>query len=715
MTLALQAVPAKPGIWKAIMLKNGTIKRVELRGDEFFSFWRAEDGQKYILDGQGTYVKTDAAMFEQLKQQANERRATRNIERTNRLTRAMEPKKVGTANGAYIGAKSGLVILVDFPDKQFLPKNTKEYYQRIMTESGFSDGKFVRSVKDYFVAQSVGQFELNLDVAGPYRMDNPYSYYGKWVGNDNDHFVGKMITQACQKADADIDFSKYDWDGNGEVEQVYILYAGHGEASWNDSTTVWPHEWSIYAATSKYSDSPALLKLDNVTVDTYATGSELGAIDGEIDGIGTFCHEFSHCLGIPDFYDTGDEGNFGMSYWDLMDAGSYAGDSFRPVGYSIYEKSFCGWKSPIELKDTAVQVRNLKALSEEGDAYIIYNQGNRNEYFLLENRQQTGTDDGLLGHGLLVTHVDYDKNAWQNNTVNTDGNHQRLTIVPADNSFYTKMDNGALALTANELAGDPFPHNSNDSLTNNSKPSNATFNANNDGMKKLNRGVLNIVEHQDGTVSFDYNPISQTITPAGLVFEETFDDCRGTGGNDNIWSGSAGEGTFNPDHADLKYATGGAKGGDRCAKFTKGNGTEAFVTTSTFENNGELTFTFKAAPWSVDKNVTIELDVAMGTATLSQTSFALTNKQWTTCTTTIKGSGQVKIRFKSPQFNRFFLDEIRAQVPSVASSISRTGMVDKAESAPNIPIYNLNGQYLGTSLDALPHGVYITNGKKVVR
>jgi hypothetical protein len=163
--------------------------------------------------------------------------------------------------------------------------------------------------------------------------------------------------------------------------------------------------------------------LDGVTIDTYACSSEL-TIDyynnNVIDGIGTICHEFSHCLGFPDMYDYTQK-NFGMGDWDLMDRGCYNGDGcgFVPAGYSSYEKWCAGWLEPIELKDEDVEVTDLKPLSQGGDAYVIYNDKNPDEFYLLENRQNVNWDAELPGKGLLVLHADYDPEIWEWNVVNT--------------------------------------------------------------------------------------------------------------------------------------------------------------------------------------------------------------------------------------------------------------------------------------------------------
>jgi hypothetical protein len=155
---------------------------------------------------------------------------------------------------------------------------------------------------------------------------------------------------------------------------------------------------------------------------------------------------------------------------------------------------FAGWLTPTELKGDMTRISGMKALVDAPEAYILYNEGNKNEYYLLENRQQKGFDAGLYGHGLLVVHVDYNADAWASNVVNTSSARQRMTIVPADNE---------LKVTLKGLAGDPFPGIANNtSLTNYTTPAAAVYNANTDGSYLMNKPIDSITESEDGLISF---------------------------------------------------------------------------------------------------------------------------------------------------------------------------------------------------------------------
>lgn len=489
------AIPAKRGMWKTIQLADGTTVKATLTGDEFLHYYVTESGVRYVPSASvdGVYEEADMAA---LRSRAELRRSSlpqKSRARLSSPSRQATRASVGEAAYAYSGVKKGLIILAQFSDKSFQSGHDQAKYNDMANKKDYvtSEG-FVGSVRDYFEAQSNGTFYIDFDVVGPVTLSRGYSYYGANNRNGEDMHAGLMVAEACLAVDSLVDFSVYDWDGDGEVDQIYVLYAGYGEASCDDDKTVWPHMWDLQS-----SDYRRSLSVDSVTVNTYACSNEMEYYsNGEtgIAGIGSFCHEFSHCLGLPDLYDTGGSDNFGMSYWDLMDSGCYNGDTFRPAGYTSYEKMVAGWLTPIELNENT-SVSGQKALSENGDAYIIYNDANANEYYLLENRQKTGWDTDLYGNGLLVLHVDYDEKAWMENTVNNVSSRQRCTIIPADNSA---------TVTYRSLVGDPYPYNKNDSLTNLSRPKAALYNANTDGSKLMNKGIYDIKRNSDGTMSFSF-------------------------------------------------------------------------------------------------------------------------------------------------------------------------------------------------------------------
>ena len=491
MATAALGVPAKPGLKRMLTLADGSRVEAVLVGDEHGHYWRSADGRAFRMSArQGVFEETDA---QAIRQRAQVRRAKADTRRAGRIA----PARVGEF-GQYVGQKKGLVILVNFTDVTFKEANDAALFNRIANEENFKEGNFVGSVHDYFYAQSEGLFDLTFDVVGPYEVSNTQKYYGGNDRNGDDLRPAEMIIEACQMADADVNFADYDWDGDGEVDQVYVIYAGNGEADSYVDDAIWPHEWDLESA-EYYGDGTGPLFLDDVKINTYACGCELNG-NNRIDGIGTMCHEFSHCLGYPDFYDTGSAGCRGMDAWDLMDMGSYNGNGYRPAGYTSYERWMAGWREPIELGEDSLEVVGMKSLQDGGEFYIMYNQGHPDEYYLLENRQRTAWDMKIPGRGLLILHVDYSREAWENNTVNNTKNHQRMSWVAADNSYQTLGG----YVTAAGMANDPYPYNTNNSFGNETKPAATLFNKNSDGSKLLNKMVYDITRNSDGTISFKY-------------------------------------------------------------------------------------------------------------------------------------------------------------------------------------------------------------------
>lgn len=499
------AVPAKRGLTKELTLTDGTRVTATLVGDEHGHFWLAADGTAYqAVDGADVYASVDR---QQVIQKANAKRAASN----ERRMRRMAPRRVGEVGG-ITGQKKGLIILVNFSDESFQSSNNNALYQRIANEVNFSYGDFKGSMRDYFYAQSEGQFELTFDVVGPVPVSKNQSYYGANDSDGNDKYPATMVIEALKKADSQVNYADYDWDGDGEVEQVYVVYAGKGEADGGASTTIWPHEWELSSA-AYYGDGGGAQTLDGVKIDTYACGGELNGETGSIAGIGTMCHEFSHCLGYPDFYDTDYSGGQGMGYWDLMDGGSYNGDGYQPAGYTSYERWVAGWKTPTELTSTT-QIDNMKALQTAGsNTYIIYNSGNSNEYYLLENRQQTGWDQSLPGEGLLILHVDYSASAWSSNTPNDTPSHQRMTWIAADNKYQYETYNGSKYYTVEGMANDPFPYGSVKAFNATTTPAAKFYNKTADGTYYMDSSVENITQNSDGTVSFKFRAASNIATP----------------------------------------------------------------------------------------------------------------------------------------------------------------------------------------------------------
>ena len=319
-----------------------------------------------------------------------------------------------------------------------------------------------------------------------------------------------MIQEGCDAAVEDgFNFNDYDWDGDGYADQVFVLYAGLGEASGGDAKTVWPHEyqirWTCVGKVLNYSDQ------GKGKVDTYACANEMervinnatGTYTNELKlaGIGTICHEFSHCLGFADMYDTSaNGGNYGMGFYDVMSAGSYNGGGFTPCNYTAYERIYAGWTEPIVLDEPAT-IKAMKSSEDYGRPFILYNDKHPDEFYTLENRQKKGWDAELYGSGLMITHVDYDQTKWGINQVNASASdHQRCTIFHADNDAdvvpHSEKDlSHGTHVTAIASANDAF--------TDESEPAAKLYNKNADGTKYMGKPITAIKKNVNGTISFD--------------------------------------------------------------------------------------------------------------------------------------------------------------------------------------------------------------------
>ena len=502
--IAANAVPAKK-LQKVITLTNGTQVSVELRGDEYLSWWEGTDGTAYRATADDTVF--EAFDLEAQKPAAAARRARTEQGRVARLARVKNSLKgaddkmrgLGGDHITYKGVKKGLVVLVDFKNKKFADGHDLEYYKNVINGKDFSDEEegYVGSVRDYFLAQSNGQFELDFDVVGPVTMSKNSGYYGNDGAYQKDEKVYEMIKEACDGIQDKVNLKDYDWDGDGEADQVFFLYAGLGQASGGSPGTIWPHESEL-----RYWPC-GVLSYPTGKINTYACANELqpetqGSSRYISAGIGTICHEFSHCLGFADMYDTTGGGGYGMSVFDVMDQGSYNGNGFVPCNYTAFERIYAGWVEAIELESPAT-VKDMKSVSDYGRPFIMYNYKNTNEYFLLENRQNTGWDKGLYGsNGLLIVHVNYVPSRWANNSVNASNEKiQCCTVVNAD---------GSRENTQYSLQGDLYPYEvkgvtMNDEFTDESEPAAKLYTKNSDNSYALGIPITQI-KRSKGSISF---------------------------------------------------------------------------------------------------------------------------------------------------------------------------------------------------------------------
>lgn len=533
------AIPAKRN-WITVTQSDGTTLKVCLTGDEHMHFYVTSDNVPLYKDAEnrfcylkieeGKLVSSNILAHEAERRTAKESTAITDITNIS----AYAEKKLTTRNAnimkgikrlpgkddksVFQGKKKAPVILAYFSDKSFSKddESIKAFYNDVLNKEGFSQYGAAGSVHDYFSVMSRGAFDLSFDVIGPVKVSKSATYYGgpSAIMGGTDH-IGEFITEAIKNADSqyNIDWTKYDWDGDGEVEQVFVLYAGYGQATGGPTGTIWPNAWTLDEALQNQ-DGNGGFSLDGVYINQYACANELYLNSGNTPmGLGVFCHEFSHCMGLPDMYDTSYGTTPTMGDWDLLASGSYNGPQgigWCPAGWTSYERAYAGWLDLTELKE-GDKIEGMTSLDDEdGQAYVIYNDNHKDEYYLLENHKNNGWDAYTPEGGLLVIHVDYDKKLFDNNIVNTRGE-----FTPAEGySEYLTNDHPRMAPFSrvrsiqNETYFYTYPMEAPrgvvDSLTNTSKPAAELYNALEDGSKLMGKPIYNIKKDETGNISFSF-------------------------------------------------------------------------------------------------------------------------------------------------------------------------------------------------------------------
>lgn len=452
------------------------------------------------------------------------------------------------------------VILANFSDEQFQDPSTAtddngyafhfrgtlaELYDSFFNGSNFLGNPSKRpgmnrfSVSEYFNLVSHGQFTPHFTILDPVTLPKTKSGYG----TDRAAFRNAALLAAADQIKGRIpDFDKDRGVQDGIVDGVIIIFPGQGK---NTTRTGSAHPGYLHPCCwgGKVTSDGVSYATQLIVPELFENGSTM-----ILNGFGVYVHEMSHMLGLPDFYDTNYKGS-GMDYWSLMDAGEYVNAGFNPTPYTAYEKIYMDWIQPVELnKPTSVE--NLTNVSDGGDAYIIYNDANHSEYYLLENLNNSnnvvyGTMQNYFGGGLIIYHVDEDATAWNNNNVNTVVDHQRMTIVPANGHFeiqdnFTNGTSADLSKLASELIGhlwplkevpfttyytrdevgnpvviDPLQYwgmvSGNNQLTDEERteddriaPAATLFNENTDGQKLMHKSITDITLNDNGTVSFNF-------------------------------------------------------------------------------------------------------------------------------------------------------------------------------------------------------------------
>ncbi len=458
-SVSLYAVVATPQPIQ-VTQNDGSVLTIKLQGDEHFSYRTTTDDHFVAIDNNGNYCYVEyqsdgsylmtsviahnpdlRAKDEQMFVNTLSRQLP--CEQFVSLRRRVSQQAHLSATFPRTGAPRSLVILVNFTDLKF--KNTLKDFDRMCNESGYHDNFCQGSCRDFFIAQSDSLFQPDFDVFGPYDLQHDQEWYGGNTGSDNSRRAPDMILEGCALAMADgVDFSNYDYDDDGYVDNVFVFYAGHGEADTGQENAVWPHRSVINSSTD----------YNGKYLRDYACTSELRG-SGGMATIGTFCHEFGHVLGLPDYYDTQNSGNVTVGSWEIMCSGSYNGPSgysgATPPSYSAHSRWWLGWRNNVEqLANKGLYTLNPLETAN-AKSYIIAAGTHSlspiiaSEFFMLENRQRVGWDDNataLPGEGLLVWHINYNTGSWMSNIPNSGGALNYGLLLPSgrDRTSGSKAD-----------------------------------------------------------------------------------------------------------------------------------------------------------------------------------------------------------------------------------------------------------------------------------
>lgn len=551
--------------WKmplTVTQPDGSVLQAYQHGDEHFNWYTDKDGVILIrkadifyiahIDRYGKISSSNLLAHEKSQRQDAEKRAVaaqnRNLffERAQQQieTRAMrrEPVQVDNTFFPHMGSPKAIVILAQYNDTPFTLTDPRQSFQQFLNGEGepvdyeHSKGRNASSVKQYFKDMSFGKFIPQFDVYGPVTLPHELAYYGGTDPNGGGEKFSELITDACRLMDDSLNFANYDANGDGYADLVYVVYSGYGQNMGAPDNTMWPKAGTIYPCPSFDGKKICRAGISNELIGNPKTPKKK-----MISGIGLFCHEFSHCMGLPDFYPTlasarGD--NQGMEAWSLMDDGEYTANGWWPTAYTAWEREAMGWMT-IDNLTTAQQIE-LQTIDNKGKAYRIYNDNDPStkDYYIVQNIQAERWNAGLKSHGLLMYHVNYEATAFilSSNSVNNVKGKPRMTVIPADGLLYSSYN-----VNRNEykeqLKGDLFPGTKNvtELIDANKLPNYAPWTGG-----TLDKPIYNISE-KEGKIYFDFlrkdftNGIEQTTYKDRSVDERIYTlDGRYVGTDDRV-------------------------------------------------------------------------------------------------------------------------------------------------------------------------------------
>lgn len=451
--MCLSAKPAYPGVLTKHN-PDGSVVQIRMYGDENFSYITDLDNNLLEYDAKmclkpvlenGAKVKASAEVVEALKA-TSEVNAARYNKVKGIIKRIPHQDEDGrTSFNTNTDQLRGLVVLVQFSDVKFSRSDIREYIYRMFNQEGFKDVPWTEcshfgSARDYYIKCSEGKFKPTFDVSPIVTLPKTSAYYTGTGNSINYKYLhaDEAFTYAAEQLKDQLDFTLYDFDKDDKLDIVYFIYAGYSQADTPEVTCMWPHQGNL-----------GYLRciLDGKLLDSYACSSELnGGVhylnkDGAIDGIGTFCHEFAHAIGLPDLYATDYNHKATPTNWSVMDHGTYNGEGYCPPLMSAYEKWMLKWQDYELAEDgKTYEIGNLYGPDSKIVRMPVY-VGNatqtavlKTEYFLAESRHREGFDTYLPDDGMLLWHIDYDRGVWSANEVNKSKDRTRVALVCADGS-----------------------------------------------------------------------------------------------------------------------------------------------------------------------------------------------------------------------------------------------------------------------------------------
>ncbi len=555
------ASPARKG--RIVLTQpDGSAFNAHFRGDEFFRIKTTEDGHAVIQDEDGwwcyaafgsdgtrrssgcrvggpvSHEVLDASRmipFEEMAEMAGNARALVQDDREPLMKRMISGRKAVTKSETEGPlTKHGLVILAQFRDKPF--SHTKEDFERLLNEEGYALNGATGCAKEYFDDQFSGAVNFEFQVSEIVTLTRNRAYFGGNSSDGTDKAPAEMIEEACRLADNEIDFSLYDDDEDGTVDNVFVFFAGPDEAEGASEDCIWSHAWYIERGAG------ITITLDGKKIDRYACTSELArrhsgnVIVELLNSIGTFCHEYSHTFGLPDFYDTDYEKADGWAagLWgstSLMDSGNQNNGGNTPPYLNAIERSLLGLAEPVMLTETGAYT--LSPIQEEGLFYRL-DTDTEDEYFLFECREETGWDAYIGGSGMLAYHIDRSSGAikrWNiGNNVNTDAGHQCADLIEADSRKDSFVDQSEFSTLNQNITGIFFPYGEATSLTGESSPGLISWSgAGNDkglaGIRKTQDGIMFNLIGRDAASSPPAvaSIVAESFTDAAIIrFESSY-------------------------------------------------------------------------------------------------------------------------------------------------------------------------------------------------